>query len=276
MTSPETNPAAASGQVLPAMLRYYRAQARSSSDETEIGRIARGGLTFNAPLSDARAAELLRSVRPFGHGLVADLGCGWAELLIRALEAEETATGVGVDSDADAIGRGRAAAADRGVAGRVQLEVADVTQWQFEPVDLLLCIGSSHAWAGTRPALGEMRPMLRPGGRLLFGEGFWERPPGPDARAALGSVPDGLGSLAELADLAVSVGYRVLALATASADEWDAYESGWLGGLERWLLHHPDSSLADRARAAADAQRRAWLHGRRGNLGFAYLTLAVA
>ena len=110
MTSPETNPAAASGQVLPAMLRYYRAQARSSSDETEIGRIARGGLTFNAPLSDARAAELLRSVRPFGHGLVADLGCGWAELLIRALEAEETATGVGVDSDADAIGRGRAAA----------------------------------------------------------------------------------------------------------------------------------------------------------------------
>lgn len=275
MASRESGLEARSPHVSMAMMRYYRARASSSRDDAAITALAHANLVFNAPMSDTRAAELMSSVQPLAHARVADLGCGWAELLLRMLAAEDTATGVGIDTDASAIERGQAAAAARGLQDRVRLRVADVTAMTIGPADVVLCIAASHAWAGARRALQAIRPLLRPGGRLLFGEPYWERPPGPQALAALGAVAGDLGSLAELTDLAGACGYGILAMTTASTGEWDAYESGWCGGLERWLLHHPGSPQADRVRAAADRHRQGWLNGRRGTLGLAYLTLAV-
>ncbi|SDO04698.1 SAM-dependent methyltransferase [Lentzea jiangxiensis] len=54
-------------------------------------------LTFHGPLSEERAARLIRSLLPLDNAHVLDLGCGWAELLLRPLEAAPTATGTGVD-----------------------------------------------------------------------------------------------------------------------------------------------------------------------------------
>jgi len=275
MVSRESGLAARNPRVSGAMMCYYRARARSSSEDAAITALAHANLVFNAPMSDTRATELVASVQPLAHARVADLGCGWAELLLRMLAAEGTATGVGIDTDAGAIERGLAAAAARGLRDRVRLEVADIAAMTSGPADVVLCIGASYAWAGVRPALQAIRPLLRPGGRLLLGEPYWERPPGPQALAALGAVAGDLGSLADLTDLAVACGYGITAVATASTGEWDAYESGWCGGLERWLLHHPCSPRADRVRAAADRHRQGWLNGRRGTLGFAYLTLSI-
>ena len=55
-------------------------------------------LDFNAPLSDRRAAALVAGVGPLADKSVLDLGCGWAELLLRILAGEPTATGVGIDN----------------------------------------------------------------------------------------------------------------------------------------------------------------------------------
>lgn len=275
MTSQEPALPGQPPRVSRSMLRHYRALSRVAPGDADITALAHAGLAFNAPMSDARVHELAATLQPLQHARIIDLGCGWAELLIRLLDAEPTAGGVGVDTQAAAVERGRAAAAARGLSGRVRLEIGDATKWSDESGDVLLCIGSSHCWAGTRPALLALRRRLRPGGRLLFGEGYWVHPPGPAALAALDTDPADLCSLADLAGLAVDCGYRVLSLATASTAEWDAYESGWCGGLERWLLSHPSAPGADRVRATADAQREAWLRGRRGTMGFAYLTLGV-
>jgi SAM-dependent methyltransferase len=140
-------------------------------------------LDFNAPLSDSRARKLIWTVQPLSGARVLDLGCGWAELLLRLLEAEATARGVGVDADGAAIARGQANAEARGLAGRVRLERADVTGWAGEPVDVLIAIGVSNAWGGTRQTLRAARDRPRPGGRLLLGDGIWERPPTPEALA---------------------------------------------------------------------------------------------
>jgi SAM-dependent methyltransferase len=245
-------------------------------NDAEITVLAHSGLTFNAPLSDARAAELVASLGPLAGTRVVDLGCGWAELLLRVLAKEPTATGAGIDTNAAEIERGSANAATRGLTGRVRFDVGDATAYPDGRADVVLCIGASHAWAGTHQALQAVRPLLRPGGRLLFGDGYWQRPPGPETLAALGGDPGEFGSLAELADLAIDSGYRLLALSTAGTDEWDAFESRWCGGLEQWLLSHPDSPDAARVRAVADEHRRGWLHGYRGTLGFAYLTLAAS
>lgn len=141
--------------------------------------------------------------------------------------------------------------------------------------------GASHVWGGeptehTTNALLAARSLLRPGGRLLLGEGFWERRPSPARIAAMPIPPDQYRSLPDLVDLALDHGYRPLALSQASLDEWDEFESRHALGWERWLLANPDSPHADEVRARADAHRDAWLRGWRGVLGFAYLTLVVA
>jgi len=235
-------------------------------------------LDFNAPLSDARAKELISGLQPLGGRQIVDLGCGWADLLLRILAAEPTATGVGIDSDAAAIERGRRNATERGLADRISLQDGDVTDWT-QPADVLISIGSSHAWGGdwnaSARALLSIRDRLRPGGRLLFGDAFWERTPTAAALDGLGAAPGELPLLAGLVDLALTTGYRPLAVSVADIDEWDSFESRFCAGRERWLLEHPDAPNAAEVRAVVDQHRNGWLYGYRGYLGFAYLTLAL-
>jgi hypothetical protein len=93
--------------------------------------------------------------------------------------------------------------------------------------------------------------------------------------AALEAGSDEFPSLAGLVDLALHSGFRLLSLSVANADEWDSFESRWCAGRERWLLEHPDAPDAAEVRALVDEHRTGWLHGYRGFLGFAYLTLAL-
>jgi len=233
-----------------------------------------GDLDFNAPMSAAHVRELITTLRPLPGASIVDLGCGWAELLLRILEDEPTAHGVGVDDDAAAIARARANAETRGVHDRLQLQCADATGWS-DTTDVAIVIGASHAWGGTRETLSAVRPLLRPGGRLLLGEGIWEQPPTPPALAALDAQPDDFTTLGGLVDLCLQCGYRLLALSIATLNEWDHFESRYCAGRERWLLQHPDAPNATDVRTEIDTHRNGWLHGYRGILGFAYLTLAV-
>ncbi|QFZ22112.1 SAM-dependent methyltransferase [Saccharothrix syringae] len=231
-------------------------------------------LDFNSPLSDAKAFDLINSLHLAPGQRVVDYGCGWAELLLRAVEHAPGTTGVGVDDDELAITRGRANAEARGLTDRVSLERADATTWTTEPADVAISIGASHAWGGTKGTLEAMHARLRPGGTLLLGDGFWERPPNEVASAIFGE--EGFGTLAELVDLAHTLGYRLLNLATASLDEWDGFESRWCAARERWLLANPDHPRAAEVRSVVDDHRDGWLKGYRGALGFAYLTLGRA
>ena len=175
-------------------------------------------LDFNAPLSDRRAAALVAGVGPLADKRVLDLGCGWAELLLRILAAEPTATGVGIDNDTEHV---------------------------------------------------------RAGGVVLVGDGIWSVPPTDAALAALDAAPDDFLTFAALVDAAMTAGFRVLAAEEADRDEWDDFESRWCAGRERWLLANPAAPETDEVRAAVDRHRAGWLHGYRGVLGFAYLTLVA-
>ncbi|WP_285747058.1 class I SAM-dependent methyltransferase [Lentzea sp. NBRC 105346] len=238
-------------------------------------------LTFHGPLSEERAARLIRSLGSLKDAHVVDVGCGWAELLLRILEADPSATGHGVDRDAEAIAHGRENARARGLADRVELEVADVAAWSGGPADVLIVNGASQVWGGaetehTANALRAGRALLRPGGRLLLGEGFWEREPTDEQLAAMPIPRDQYRDLPGLVDLAMAHGYRLLSLSQASLDEWDEFESQHSLAWEHWLLANPDSPEADKIRAKADTFRGYRLRGWRGTLGMAYLTLVVS
>lgn len=238
-------------------------------------------VTFHGPLSPERADRLIQSLQPLAGAHVLDLGCGWAEFLLRVLATEPTATGTGVDLNATDIAHGQANAAARGLTSRVDLQVADVAQWQPDrPADVVIVSGATHVWGGdplhhTTNALTAVKELLRPGGRLLLGEGFWEREPTDDQLAAMPVPRDQYHSLAGLVDLAHTHGYRMLAAEQASLDEWDVFENGHALAWERWLRANPDSPHAGDIRAKADRQRTYRLHGWRATMGLAYVTLQV-
>ncbi|HEX3592672.1 MAG TPA: methyltransferase domain-containing protein [Pseudonocardiaceae bacterium] len=233
-------------------------------------------LTFHGPLSEARADLIIRSFGSLDGAHVVDLGCGWAELLLRTVAAS-TVTGLGIDLDAEAIEHGRANAAARGLSDRVTLETGDASQWTGD-ADVLIVNGATHVWGGdpvdhTAITLTESHRRLRPGGRLLLGEGFWERPPTEAELAAMEVPVDQYRALPDLVDLAVAHGYRPLWLSRANRDEWDEFESGHALGWERWLAANPDSPHRADIIVRADGHRRAWQRGWQDVMGFAYLTL---
>jgi SAM-dependent methyltransferase len=232
-------------------------------------------LTFVSPMSESRATELLSLFSEMREGLIVDVGCGWGELLLRAVQVTPGTTGLGVDLDADAIAHGQALADARGLGDRVRLVAGDAAETVPPAVDAAICVGASQIWGVPHePALTHLRSMVQPGGRVLYADSIWAQPPTDAALAAFEGGPHDFGSLTDLIDTAVGAGFRPLRIGEASLDEWDHFESGFAMGYERWLATHP-ASHPDTAQVQerADTHRARWLGGYRGILGFAYLSL---
>jgi SAM-dependent methyltransferase len=230
-------------------------------------------LAFNAPLSGERADALARRLAAAEPRTVVDVGCGWGELLLRVTAAAPGAAATGLDTDAALLERARTAAAGRGLEHRVRFIEQDGASYH-EPADLVLCVASTQAFGvgDAADAITALRGLVRPGGRLLLGEGFWE-PAGPVDRDLVWDDVLELPDLAGLVDQAVGSGLRPLWIETASPAEWEVFESGFLADDEEWLLHHLEHADATRVRERADDHRTRWLRGYRHGLGFAYLTL---
>src|SRR5579884_3072899 len=120
---------------------------------TDPGEPLYTSLSFNSPLSDWRAARLIESLGPHTGAHVVDIGCGWAELLLRLAASEPTVTATGIDSFEDEIEHGRANARARGLDDHVELICTDASPWRPKrQADVAICIGASHALGGTEPA----------------------------------------------------------------------------------------------------------------------------
>ena len=120
----------------------------------DFRRLAQGGLTFNAPLSEERASTLVEAlpISPGHH--VLDLGCGWGELLLRILAAHPATTGTGVDTAKVALDRGVLLAAQRGLQKRVEFVEADVATF-VDLADVVVCVGRRTPSVGrTTPFAG--------------------------------------------------------------------------------------------------------------------------
>ncbi|GAA2813970.1 SAM-dependent methyltransferase [Streptomyces showdoensis] len=237
------------------------------------------GLTFHGPLSEARAARFVERLAAVSPGTVLDIGCGQGELLLRVLDAVPGAKGVGIDIDGAELALGRELAAGRGLAERVAYVEESAVGTPHGPADAVLCLGSGQALCegdsyDLPVILRELRRLVRPGGRVILGEGFWQRTPTEADLAVMwpGAHADDHTPLATLVDLAIEAGFRPLWTETASQEEWEEFESGYRHDAELWLATHPDHPQADELRTRVDRQRSAWL-GYRTVLGIAYLTL---
>ncbi|MFD7441601.1 SAM-dependent methyltransferase [Streptomyces sp. NPDC059909] len=248
-------------------------------------------LTFHGPISEARAAQLVARLARHSPSSVLDIGCGWGELMLRVLDAAPDAKGVGLDLNAVDLARGRRNATERGLDGRVEFIEESATGTTRGPADVVLCVGSGQALldaesaadeesalSATTAALRALRALVTPGGRVLFGEGFWQRTPTPEELTAMwpGARPDDHLPLPVIVEAATDAGFRVEWIETATEEEWEYFESGYLADDEEWLAAHDGHPRAAEIRARVDRHRASWLRGYRGILGIVYLTLVPA
>jgi arsenite methyltransferase len=126
-------------------------------------------------------AELLDGLALRGDERVLDVGCGRGAVLMLAAERVPRGKAVGIDlwrsrdqsgNDPEATRRNAEA---EGVADRVEIETADMTELPFEDAsfDLVvssLAIHNVHVQGGRERALAEAARVLRPGGRLLIAD----------------------------------------------------------------------------------------------------------
>jgi SAM-dependent methyltransferase len=227
-------------------------------DRAAVSRIAHGELALYNPLAEADLDEAIELLALPPGARVLDVACGRGEVL-RRIAARWEIEGTGYDSDGEQIERAKRDSPE------LNLLVAD--QPPPGPFDLAICVASSHALGGFPEALGRLRDLVKPGGQVLLGEGYWRREPTPEFLDSLGGataaeLPDygGLFSAAE------GAGLTPLWSCVASERDWDRYEWTQVLNAER----HGGEQLRERAVAA---RQRLTLPEGRQTLGFALVLL---
>jgi SAM-dependent methyltransferase len=239
-------------------------------DREQISRHAHAHHPIAAPLDDASVSRLLDHALPCGDERVLDLGCGAGEWLLRALTTRPELYAEGVDISEHSLAHARRTAGRLGVEGRLTLHHQDAAR--FAPsrtFDLVLCVGATHAFGGLLPALSAAREHLAPGGRVLVGEGFWDREPSPMAVELLGELAD----LPTTVDRVTLDGWIPVQGHVSTRQELDDYEWAWTGSLASWALDHPGDPDSAQALETAGTHREEWLRGYRDMLGFVCLVL---
>lgn len=223
-------------------------------NRSEWTRAAHGDLEFMGPYGAAHLERLFRGVELPAPARVIDLGCGTGALLAW-LAARGPISGVGIDLHPPR----------RSIAG-VRLQRADASQLAGGgEFDLACSIG-----AVTGPA--ELAAMVRPGGLVLYGDGYWRRPPTRRYLQALGAERDQMAGWGATLRQGEPLGLRLLAAVRSSTADWDRYEGAWSDNGERYAAEHAGEPGVDAFLAWIRNGRRRYLElGGRATTGFVLL-----
>jgi SAM-dependent methyltransferase len=228
-------------------------------EPAELSAICHAGLPFANPLSEEKVDELVGSLALGAGARVLDVGAGNGEIL-RRIVVRYGVRGIGLDPVASPT-----------VDERAELRRARIEELTERDFDVVVNVAASHAFGRWHDALAALAGLVRPGGFVLFGEGYWRREPPAAYLEALGATADelpyGLGDLVRGGE---AHGLRSVHLAVAGEDDWDRYEWRLIRNGERALAQLGEGPDADALRAwVGRARGRVLGEGGRDTLGFA-------
>jgi len=222
-------------------------------ERADWSRIAHEGMAIMNPLSSAKLDEAIEVLELERGARVVDLGCGKGELLRRLVE-RYAATAIGVDTSPELLAEAR--------RHGIETVEGDATAYDGDGFDLAASVGGPVS-------LGKLASLVRSGGFVLYGDGYWRRDPDAAYLAALGATREELSDYAGTIAAGEELGLVPLHAVVASVDDFDRYEWAWSRNGERYAAAHPDEPGVDQFLAWIRNGRRRYVElGGRETLGF--------
>ena len=232
-------------------------------------------MLFNSPLSFEKADRLIDVLELSAVDRAIDIGCGSGEFLVRLVDAAG-ASAVGIDIDPKLIDEAQRKAAVRlAETSSIEFRKADIKEESLadNSFDLAICIGSTHAFGmgeeAYPKALDQMVRIVRPGGQLLIGEGYWKQPPAQGYLDLLGETPGIYHTHAENIWFAERRGLIPLYAAVSSDDEWDHFEG------QHWLKAEREFAANEERLQRSRAWRDGYLRWGRETMGFGFYIFGI-
>ncbi|MGH7741028.1 MAG: class I SAM-dependent methyltransferase [Candidatus Eiseniibacteriota bacterium] len=240
-------------------------------DPQRYSTIAHTGVSICNPVSSEALDRTLALLEPPAGAQVLDAGCGKGELLLR-LVRQRGAHGVGVDLNAAFLADARARTEARPGPGTLEWIEGDarghLSALADGSLDAAICVGATHAFGTLGDTLEALARVVRRGGFVLVGEGYWKHTPAPGYLEALGARAEDFSDHAGNLEVGTERGWVPLFTAEASESDWDAYEDGYAANVESFAAAHPHDpdhdAMLERIRAWRECYRR-W---GRSTLGF--------
>jgi ubiquinone/menaquinone biosynthesis C-methylase UbiE len=238
-------------------------------DQRRFSTIAHRDHTLCNPLSLEKVDRVLALFDLPPGARVADVGCGKAEMLMRLIE-RYGCTALGVDSNADFLAEARARAFDRGVAGQLELVESEARDWKpgDQKFDAVLCVGATHAYGDLAGTLEALNALVKPGGLVLVGEGYWRKKPDAAYLKVLGAKAKDFTDHAGNVEAGAAAKLTCLYSAAGSEDDFDHYEGLYARAIESHCLENPDDADVEPMRKRIREWRTAYLTYGRDTLGF--------
>jgi SAM-dependent methyltransferase len=230
---------------------------------------------WNNPLGPRSLAHALGLLKLTADDALLDIGCGRGEPLARALE-RWPCRGVGIDPDATAIDDAHerlAFAADRVSLQACEMGAADLTPGSFAAA---ICIGSSHAFGfedALSACLGGVAKLLRPGGLLVLGEGYWKREPDAAYMEFTGMTPAEMRLEPDTFARFAELGWEAIFSVRSSDQEWDLFEGASCAKAEAAAHAAPDDTAAQELWSRRRHWRDGYLRWGRSTMGFGLYVL---
>ena len=196
-------------------------------DHLKLSAVAHANHHFSSPVSVEMLDRVL-AVSGIARGWrVIDLGCGPATMALHLAE-RYGATVEAVDRSSVMLDLARTRAKAHAAGERLSFHEGESMDYlaAAEPCDLLVAVGAGALAADAADNAAQLAALaksVRPGGRLLWGESFWKRPPSAALRAATGPVAALYASHTEYVLAGETAGLTPLYAAVSSDQDWDEY-----------------------------------------------------
>ena len=215
-----------------------------------------------SPVDEARLLAFLKVLPVPPAPYTVDLGCGKAEALRRIVELHG-GSGTGVDLSARMLEEGYGDPA-------IELVQADAATWRPERrPDVAMCIGSGHIFGRTADAVAAVAALVRSGGAVVLGDGYWRSTPTAAQLETFGMEAEELGDLTELVDHVRRASLVPVAVQPSTHAEWDEYEWSLIRAVEIWAAANPDDPDGQEFLSQTRFMRDTYLEWRRAAFGFA-------